>query len=226
MIFSSETIQRFAEDGEEWVARTLRCIRQRISLSITAGVSEYELPSYVLGVSRLLWCGTKLSSTRSASLDFKFADLIGFTADMQGTPQCYFMSDATPRTIKFYPTPSIGIAKATIGLYSSEIPYRVILDIYRTPGTSEDDEDTRLFYWALPWLIKHYVEYKCYSQEGKAQDLELANYHKKQFDEKLRLLQLIYSDMFSFRPKAFMPTSPTLTSRHREFNLPEKYIQE
>lgn len=204
MIFSDATIVRFAQEAENLIAKEVRCIGDRISLDIIAGVSVYTLPSYVLDIRRILWKGHRLTPLNLLEREQLYsANLTVTGGEPQRNPEYYEYNNIKQQSVRFYPTPGTTIASTVSNLYDIEVPNRVIVDCWRLPDFTGIIH--RIPSWARRRIVKHYTNAKGFGQEGKGCDPEAAEYHMKRFETMLQRFRLVWTHHFLARQTQFAP---------------------
>lgn len=173
-IWSSSTITRFTEEGEREIAKRLRCLIARSAISIVAATATYDLPSDCLDIRRITWLGRKIYPINF--LDFQYAD--DWTIRTAARPDGYIFNQQGRNTIRFYPTPNVTIASTSSNLFGSEIVNRVIVEYWQLP----DHVTYKIPAYVRRRLIKYYVLMKCFSIEGKGQNLKVARKMQTRFD--------------------------------------------
>lgn len=181
-IFSSLLITRFSQEAENEFAREFPCILDRETLSIVSGTSIYTLPSHVIDVRKITWKGLRINPLSHRRYREYFDQV-----STGSTPECYIYNNIGISQIKFFPIPNVTIAGITTNLWGSEIANRVIVEYYRTPDYSV---------YTIPAfirrrLLKAYVMWKCFSIEGRGQNLKAAKY----WEGKWQYLKVSYSNL-------------------------------
>lgn len=189
MIWSSSTIARFTNTGEQEIAQMLNCLIARYSVPVLANTPTYALPLDVLSIRRVTWLGRKkypLPAREYHNLNVVqvFSEPIFYVPNQQGR-----------NTIRFHPIPSVSIAAyggANINLFGPEIPNRVIVEYYQLP----DSITTQLPHYIRRRLIKYYVLKECFAQEGNGQNLKVAAKMEERFNFYMGIFRKIHSDHF------------------------------
>ena len=193
MNFTDEQITRYAQEAEILLAADTKCIQNRVSLALTAGVSEYQLPSTVLGITRITWKGYKLDPYSGKEMIAS-----GSTPGQptQGQPKFYIYSDRGFRVIKLYPAPSTSLPLVTGNLWTaSKIADGFIVQFSSIPDFTSTTE--RIPSAFRRQFVKDYVLYRCMAREGKAMDLRAATYFKQKFEAGLVQNKTIWSLLHS-----------------------------
>lgn len=189
MIWSSTTITRFTNTGEQQIAQALNCIIARQSLSIIAGTGIYPLLSDVLSVRRVTWLGRKKYPLPHR----EYMVLNNITA--QSEPIFYIFDNQGQNTIKFHPIPSTTIAATVLAnstLFGTEIPNRVIYEYYQLP----DSVTTKIPHYMRRRLLKYYVTASCFEQEGNGQNLKVAKKMWERYDFYLSIFKKQHATHF------------------------------
>lgn len=179
--FSSDLITRFSQEAEYEFAREFPCIIARYALNIIAQTSIYTLNSNVIDIRKITWKGRRIDPISYR----RYREVFGPSAT--GTPDYYIYNNVGQSQIKFIPTPIVTIGSVTNDLYGSEIPNRVIVECYIMPNFST---------YTIPSfirrrLLKAYVMMKCFSIEGRGQNLKAAKY----WEDKWNFLKQSYGEL-------------------------------
>ena len=244
MIWTTATINRFAEEAEKEIARQVKCIVKRVALDVRAYVSLYAIPDDVLSIRRVTWQGKKLEP-RAFSGYLKYPvtfgtggfstgafDITAFddgfyvssasqTATPCGPPYVYFYSGFGENVIKLFPTPNVTLAPNTTDLFGSSIPLCCIVEYWAFPDVS--GTDYRIPTYIARRLIKSFVLWKCFSQEGPGQDLIAAQRHEIRFKTLLEDFRLIVSGVFVSRVRVRTPAANTFPTRIGRPRLPSNF---
>lgn len=170
-IWSAATITRFSLEGEQEIATSLKCIIARTSPSIVALTSTYILPADLLSIRRVTWNGIKIEPMPAR--DYHSLNNVASSS----RPIFYIFNQQGRNTIRFYPIPDVTIASGT-QLFSSDIESCVIVEYYQIP----DGSTVLLPAYIRRRLIKYWVLYKCFMQEGKGQNLKASKRFKVRYD--------------------------------------------
>jgi hypothetical protein len=167
MLWSSETIIRFSQEGENNFADVYPCILVRISLSTTRGVARYTLPENVRSIRRITWKGFKLDplGQRNMREVFSYATQIG-------KPYWYVFNNVGANIIQLFPIPDESITPSGKDLYSDAITTDVIIEYFALP----DYATLVIPEYFRRRLLKTYVMNRCFAIEGAGQNLKNRDY--------------------------------------------------
>lgn len=182
-IWSAATIQRFSEEGEREIAKSLKCIIARYSIPVVNLTSAYVLPTDLLFISRVTWKGKRIVPFTARD----FHDINTLTST--GEPLFYVFNQQGRNTIKFHPIPSETIAQQTTGLYSTHIIDSVIVQYYQIPNS------VTIFIPAYirRRLLKYYIAAKCFALEGVGQNIKVAKMMRERFEFYMTIFKQTYS---------------------------------
>lgn len=181
-LFSTDTITRFAQEGESDFCSEKPCIIKRVALTIVSGTATYTLSDDVLSIRRIAWKGQKLDP-----LPQRAAREIFQGASQSGTPFWYIFNNIGQNKIQFFPAPVVNIATTASNLYGSEIANRVIVEYWQAP-----DYTTAIIpSYMRRRLLKAYVLKSCFAIEGAGQNLKNVGY----FEDKYRNLKRLYTQL-------------------------------
>jgi hypothetical protein len=182
MIWENAAIIRLSKRGEDAFIDMHSCIIDRLSLAINSGTSEYLLPDYILNIRRVTWKGRKITPCSHRQLRDT-----GYSGVQVGMPENYIYNNVSRQSIQFFPAPAESIDSASDNLYGTEIPARVIVEFYRT----SDYISLRVPEMFRRRLLKAYINYRAYLQEGKGTNIKASKYFKTKWE----LLSSIYGDL-------------------------------
>lgn len=185
-IWSAATINRFLIDGEVEIAKSLKCLIARVSLAITAGTSTYSLPTDLLYIRRVTWLGKKLEPMPART----FHQLNVITAESE--PLFYIFNQQGRNTIRLHPVPSQTVAALLTGLFGPNIATTMIVEYYQLPNSTT----VKLPEYIRRRLIKYYVLYRCFEQEGVGQNLKNAKKMLERYNMYLDIFRKIHSGHF------------------------------
>lgn len=188
MSFSDQQISKWATDYERELCARSDFICDRISLEVIAARSEYQLPNYITNIRMVLCKGKEVKAKGfQASL---------FTGDtpfstVGASPYEYVVSGKGLRIIKFYPTPAEAISEVSGELFSINADTNgLIIEFYRTPSST-----VKLPEWCRRYLLKDYICWKAFRNEGPDQDIRSANYYESRLSENAAYISLIKNNM-------------------------------
>lgn len=193
MPFTDQQISKWAVDYERELCAKHNLICDRLSLDLTAGIGEYQLPNYITNIRLVIYKGQEIKHKgMQASL------ITGDTpfSTVGSSPFEYVVNGKGQRVIRFYPTPLETIAAATGDLFSIDADKdALIIEFYRTP--SQDNLDIRLPEWCRRYLLKDYICWKAFNNEGPDQDMRAANYYASKLEQNSLYIAMIKDNMFS-----------------------------
>lgn len=194
--WSNSTISRFAQLGEEELASELKLITDRYSLVITGGEPEYDLPSYVLGVTQITWEGKPLDPRTGGELIRSGSSPTGTS---HGEPKEYVYSNLGQKKIRFYPTPPASISAPSNPWTVAAIQSGVIVEFYRLPDIGA--ETYRIPLTFRRQIIKDYVMYRLFGLESGKQDKLASSYFLNKWQYDKDLIRQILARLFAPRVK-------------------------
>lgn len=166
-LWSSETIVRFSQEGENDFAEEYPCILTRMSLQTFANQAIYTLPDDVRSIRRITWQGWKLDplGQRNMREVFQYATQVG-------KPFWYVFNNIGANNVQFFPIPNASISPSGLNLYSDAIPTDVIIEYFVLP----DYANYIIPFYFRRRLLKNYVMKSCFSIEGAGQNLKNRDY--------------------------------------------------
>lgn len=193
MGFSDTQISKWANDYEKELCSKENLIADRFALEVTSNVSEYELPNYITNIRCVLYKGYMVYPKGfQASIMMNDSP---FQSINSNRPIEYIASGKGLRIIKFFPSPSETIATINGDLWNINADNNgVIIEFYRTPSLI--NENLRLPEWNRRYLLKDYICWKAFSNEGKDQDLKAATYYTLRMGEGVEYLKVIKDNMY------------------------------
>jgi hypothetical protein len=217
-VWTDVYLNQLIKDAEEEIVNDApKSIYFRYSLSTTAGISVYTLPSYIRGILRITWKGTKLdplSATELSEMTPKSVVVSEATKveSTQSKPRYYSLHPNNYRNIRFFPTPNESIVGAASDeVNGADIDTKVIISGWRNP----DPTDASI---ALPSFVarrtrKAYALAKAFAIEGKGQDLKAAEYYEDKYQSLIQLLKSISESTFLSKKHCLQP-APYFTHSH------------
>jgi hypothetical protein len=172
--FTDSQLSSWAQSYEKELCAKNDLITDRISLAITIGINEYEIPNYVTNIRSVLFQGRELYAK-----GFSAARMTGDTPfQTEGSiPFEYTYSGKGLRVLKFYPTPMVALAYYSGNLWTPDADQNAcIVEFYRTPDYTTVPPLT-LPAWNRQYLLKDYVCWKAFMSGGPQQDLRAADYY-------------------------------------------------
>lgn len=182
-LWSSQTITRFSNEGENHFAEEFPCILTRMSLPIVGNQSLYTLPDNVKSIRRITWQSWKLDplGQRNMREVFQYASQVG-------KPFWYIFNNIGANTIKFFPCPPVNITPSGGDLWSDAITTDVIIEYFILP----DFVTYTIPQYFRRRLLKAYVLKSCFGIEGAGNNVKNQAYFlqkwvslKKQYGELL-----------------------------------------
>lgn len=192
--FTDQQISKWAQDYEKELCAKYDLICDRISIAVTAGVGEYELPNYVTNIRSVLYLGKELHP-KSGRVSILTGD-IPFQ-NTTSSPYEYNFSGWGQRVLRLLPTPGdnipVYVPTAPLTLFSVEADQNaVIVEYYRTANLANN--------YSIPnyirrYLLKDEICWKAFSAEGPRQDLRAADYYDNKRKQNEIYLAQIKSNM-------------------------------
>lgn len=182
-IWSAATITRFSLQGEQEIAKTLKCLIARTSPSIVALTPTYVLPADLLSIRRVTWKGRK-KEPMPAKI---YHEINNVTSSSE--PIFYIFNQQGRNTIRFHPIPDIDLTPGT-NLFSTDIGTCCIVEYYKIPASGD------LPAYIRRRLLKYYVLYRCFEQEGKGQNLKASARFKTRYEFYLNHFRKVYANHY------------------------------
>lgn len=207
--FSSDTITRIVNQGEQNISVDKPFLVDRYEPSIVANTAIYTLPDYVTSIRRVTYEGSKIDPLPQRNQREVFQ-----AATQVGKPFWYVFDNLGANKIKFFPTPPTNIV-AGVNPWVADIATKVIVEFYRV----SDNNAFVIPAYLKRQLLKQYLARQLYTLEGPGQKKSLAQYYdnkyqmfKEGFIEHLVYLhgsprKLIINDIVSSN---YFPASPIL----------------
>lgn len=192
--FTDDQLSGWAQTYEKQICAQNDLLVDRVSLKITSGINEYELPNYVTNIRSVLWLGKELHPK-----GFRASVMTGDTPFQTAgsTPFEYVFSGKGQRVIKLYPSPNVGVALYTQDLWTPAADMAAfIVEFWRTPDYTSTPQLV-LPPWCRKYLLKDYVCWKAFASEGRTQDLRAAKYYESRLAQGAEYVGLIKEQMFA-----------------------------
>lgn len=190
--FTAQQLSSWAQTFEKEICAKFDFIVDRFSLSVTAYVNEYQLPSYITNIRSVLWLGKELhakgfrSSVITGDTPFQTAGSVPFE---------YVYSNKGQRVLKFYPSPNLTIPTYVGDLWQPLADSSaIIVEFYRLPDYNQTPQLV-LPNWFRQYVLKDKICEKAFLSEGPQQDLRAATYYKGKVDRQEEYLQKIKENM-------------------------------
>ncbi len=193
MIWTAATINRFTAEGEQEIASTVKCVKERVALDVVAGTATYVLPDDCLDITRLTWKGFKIDPFSARD----YHDL-NDTSRSASRPEGYIFNQQGRNTIRFHPIPDIDVDTISSDLWGSEIANRVIVE-YNQMGTLPDYIRRR--------MIKYFVLERCFRIEGDGQNLKCATKMLARYNGYIDVFKKAYHETFIAKLPQLSPSS-------------------
>ena len=182
-LISTTDLQRFYDQGENDFCSEKQFLVDRLSINTQSGVSDYQLPDYVLSIRRISWLGQKLDPLTKRNQREVFQ-----SATQQGTPFWYvFNNITTPCYISFFPKPQAILPTSSNPWISTEIAKCCIVEFYR----ATDNTNFVIPAWKKNQLLKNYVCLRAAMIDGGSYSKNSINYYK----QKLNLYKQIFVEI-------------------------------
>lgn len=183
-LFSSATIDRLVQQGEQNISVDRPFLVGRLELSIVALTATYALPDYVISIRRVTYEGFKLDPLPQRNQREVFQN-----ATQVGKPFWYVFDNVGANNIKLFPTPPTTIAAGT-DPWVADIPTKVIVEYYRV----SDSSSFKVMPYMRRQLLKQYVARQLYALEGSGQKKSLSQY----YDSKWQLFKQGFVDHLEY----------------------------
>lgn len=191
-VFTDNQLSNWAQTFEKEVCAKNDLIVDRISLQITSGVNEYEIPNYVTNIRSVLYLGKELHAK-----GFRASVITGDTPFQTAgsVPFEYVFSGKGLRVLKFYPTPMLAVAYDNGDLWNPTADENdVIVEFWRTPDYMSTPRKI-LPEWMRQYLLKNHICMKAFTAEGPSQDLRAASYYEGRITQQQEYVQEIKENM-------------------------------
>jgi hypothetical protein len=166
-LWTSATIIRFSQEGENEFAEDFPCILTRMSLPVIKNQARYVLPDNVRSIRRITWKSWKLDplGQRNMREVFQYASQVG-------KPYWYIFNNIGANTIQFFPIPDETINSSGKDLWSDAITTDVIIEYWILP----DFATFTIPDYFRRRLLKNYVLKSCFQIEGPGQNVKNRDY--------------------------------------------------
>lgn len=174
MIWNTNTIIKFSQEGENDFVEEYPCILTRMSLPVTANQSTYALPDNVRSIRRITWQGFKLDPLGQRNMREVFS-----YATQVGKPFWYIFNNIGANNVQFFPIPDTTIVPTGANLWGDAIAGEVIIEYFILPNYAN---------FVIPAyfrrrLLKAYVLKMCFGIEGQGQNLKNRDYFSQRWDQ-------------------------------------------
>jgi len=166
-LWSSETIIRFSQDGENEFAEDYPCILTRMSLYTIANQARYVLPDSIRSIRRITWKGDKLDPLGQRNMREVFS-----YATQVSKPYWYVFNNVGANTIQLFPIPDQTIVPSGKDLWTDGISTDVIIEYWVLP----DYATYTIPQYFRRRVIKNYVMRQCFASEGPGQNVKNRDY--------------------------------------------------
>ncbi|MGH7239765.1 MAG: hypothetical protein ACREHG_06820, partial [Candidatus Saccharimonadales bacterium] len=172
-LFSTDSIARYALQGEQQLSRDRPFLVDRYSPAIVDGTSTYSVPDSLLSIRRITWKGFKLDPMPYRLMRESFQ-----SATQQGRPYWYIFDNIGQSKVRLFPTPMENLSAGTDLFSPASVADYCIIEFNRVADAVN---------WVIPaWkerqLIKQYTNMRCYEMEGAGQNLKLYKYFKVKWE--------------------------------------------
>ena len=186
-LWTDDFLTYLQEQGEISLSSDVPCIFTRLSIPITAGIAEYELPEQIIRILRVTYKGFKVYAYSATSGRLEYQN-VHPTSTSTGRPLYYIAHEYGRGVIRFFPTPNEDLSadpntvNTTAGINSQFI---ISAKVVADPSGLE---------FRLPDYIrrrtnKYYVMSRAYAKEGHSQNMKASQYFLNKylfFKEELR----------------------------------------
>lgn len=148
----------------------------RYSLTISEGVSLYQLPEYCIDIRKIMWLGYSLDPFKHQSM---ILDDVSPDPTTMSRPYKYVYSGFGTNVIKFLPAPAIDLAVITDCWDQSQVMLGCVVEFYRKQSTT--DSTFQLPSYLRHRLCRYYILWQCFMRQGPGQDLVAAEFYRKKF---------------------------------------------
>jgi hypothetical protein len=172
-LWTSESIVRFSQEGENDFAEEYPCILTRMSLPVVRNQALYTLPDDVRSIRRITWQSQKMDPLGQRNMREVFS-----YATQVGKPYWYVFNNIGANRLQFFPIPDETINPSGLNLYGDAINTDVIIEYFVLPNYAN---------YVIPQyfrrrLLKAYVLKSCFSIEGAGQNLKNRDYFNSRWD--------------------------------------------
>lgn len=176
--WTDEYLLELQKRGEIELSTDIPVIFDRFSLSIVSGQSNYTLPEGIVSISRITYLGHKVYPYDERTSIAQGLHQEPFTTSTLGRPICYIQHNQGFTQIAFWPTPDSTIGADDTGIWSTDIPNRVIISCWRV---ATPDGNFRVPEFLRRRLLKYYVNMRAYAKEGPSQNIQAAVYFRERW---------------------------------------------
>jgi len=209
MIWTSQYLNELALEAEIQIAEEIPCIYDRYSFLVEQGISEYQLPEYVVNIIKITYKRVRLDPVSQYeypdwifTLDESIEGAFEFSAftdafnigdvligNPQGKPERYFYSTFGENKLVLHPTPNENLAALSGDIWNSNLEDGIVVEFYRVP----DGINWKLPHYIRRRSIKSYVMWKAFAKEGDGQNLKASKYWEAKYILLLQRAKLIIS---------------------------------
>lgn len=207
--FTDNQISTWAQIFEREICAKNDLIVDRISLAITVGVNEYEVPNFITNIRSVLFQGREVNAKGDTA-----SRITGDTPFQTSgsVPFEYTFAGKGMRVLKLYPTPMVAIAFDSGDLWTATADRAdCIIEFYRTPDYLSEPKKI-LPDWLRQYILKDPICQKVFSMEGPQQDLRGATYYAERVKAMGDYISKIKENMFASMVRVIY-TSPQMGRR-------------
>lgn len=188
--YLQQLINQFEVDIDERVNTTWI----RFAIPIQTGVGIYQMPGNIKGITRITYRGFKVDILTQKELSL----LSPVYRTQQTRPRWASRQMDGTFALRLYPVPAENLPVLDSGLdvYTDKnLLSECIISAYIY--SQETDGVFDLPDYFVFRALKHFVRWKAYAQEGNAQDLDVARYHKGKYDAQVTQIVLANTRIFN-----------------------------
>lgn len=200
------------------IVNNVSCIWDRFSVTVQSGNPFVDLPSSTKNVTRVTYQNYKLDPVTQ----YQLSRLSPVFTSQVSTPRWYSINYDGYRRLRLFPASTLDILADDTQIYTTAGMFNlVIVSAFMNVAEDADTISIPDYYSKIP--IKFFVLMKCFSQEGIFQNIEIAAYYAKRYNESLVRLKTLMVSVKSKHKKEYSDLSiNTGFKRHRPI-LPPNY---
>jgi hypothetical protein len=193
-IWTDAYLLQLINQCEVWVFDAINTYWTRFAIPIQVGLGVYPMPGNIKGITRITYRGFKVDilSQRELSL------LSPVYRTQQTRPRWASRQMDGTFALRLYPVPAENLPVLDSGtdvFTDKNLLNECIISSYMY--AQEEDTNFSLPDYFVFRTVKHFVRWKSFAAEGVAQDLDVAQYHKKKFEGQIEKIIVANSRVFN-----------------------------
>lgn len=193
-IWSDTYLLQLINQCEVWIFDAINTFWTRFALPISTGVGIYQMPGNIKTITRITYRGFKVDILTQKELSL----LSPVYRTQQTRPRWASRQMDGTFALRLYPVPAedLPILDAGTDVFTDKnLLNECIVSAYMY--AQESDATFSLPDYFVFRAVKHYVRWKAYAQEGVAQDIDVAQYHKQKFENQVQQIILANTRLFN-----------------------------